>query len=293
MESAQLFALLKHPDAIVLLTACVAALVNGALGYGFSSITVPVALNFYSNKILNPALVIVEVVSNFGSLLMYRSTLAGVLKKIVPVLWGLLPGIALGSVLLNAVAVVALKAGTYAILLPLVLMQLRPRKWTLSLGKRTSAAFGFGLGILYSTTTISGPPLALFLNNQSLSPDEFRVSIAFLRVVESTFTLICYAFLNYLSADGIRLGLLLLPAVLFGIPIGRLLLGRIDHERFRFICMTVDAALVALGLTLSLQQLGLISDTVRLGVLAAAGGFVAGTLWQRFHIQRAEIQVTL
>jgi uncharacterized membrane protein YfcA len=42
----------------------VAATVNGALGYGFSSITVPVALLFYTNRILNPALVLVELVIN-------------------------------------------------------------------------------------------------------------------------------------------------------------------------------------------------------------------------------------
>ena len=32
-----------------------AATVNGALGYGFSSLTVPLALLFFQNKILSPA----------------------------------------------------------------------------------------------------------------------------------------------------------------------------------------------------------------------------------------------
>ena len=36
-----------------------AAFVNGALGYGFSSLTVPVALLFHSSRILNPALVLI------------------------------------------------------------------------------------------------------------------------------------------------------------------------------------------------------------------------------------------
>ena len=40
----------------------VAATVNGALGYGFSSITVPLALLFLSNRVLNPALIIIEPV---------------------------------------------------------------------------------------------------------------------------------------------------------------------------------------------------------------------------------------
>jgi len=35
--------------------------VHGALGYGFPSLTVPVALVFYANRVFNRALAIVEV----------------------------------------------------------------------------------------------------------------------------------------------------------------------------------------------------------------------------------------
>jgi uncharacterized protein len=38
-----------------------AAFVNGAIGYRFSSLTVPLALVFYTNRILNPAVVVIEV----------------------------------------------------------------------------------------------------------------------------------------------------------------------------------------------------------------------------------------
>ena len=41
-----------------------AAFVNGALGYGFSSLTVPVGLVFFANRVLNPALVLIEVALN-------------------------------------------------------------------------------------------------------------------------------------------------------------------------------------------------------------------------------------
>ena len=41
-----------------------AAFVNGALGYGFSSLTVPVGLVFFANRVLNPALVLIEVCIN-------------------------------------------------------------------------------------------------------------------------------------------------------------------------------------------------------------------------------------
>ena len=49
--------------ALILIT-LLAAVVNGALGYGFSSITVPVALLFYTNRVLNPALIWIEVALN-------------------------------------------------------------------------------------------------------------------------------------------------------------------------------------------------------------------------------------
>src|SRR5881296_1906348 len=56
-----------------------AAFVNGALGYGFSSLTVPVALVFYTNRILNPALVLVEVFVNLYVLFINRKSIPLVL----------------------------------------------------------------------------------------------------------------------------------------------------------------------------------------------------------------------
>jgi uncharacterized protein len=47
-----------------------AAFINGALGYGFSSLTVPVALVFYANRVLNPAVVVIEVFLNLYVLFM-------------------------------------------------------------------------------------------------------------------------------------------------------------------------------------------------------------------------------
>ena len=53
---------LQIGELVVFAIALFAATVNGALGYGFSSLTVPVALSFFSNKVLSPALVLVELV---------------------------------------------------------------------------------------------------------------------------------------------------------------------------------------------------------------------------------------
>src|SRR3977135_4528486 len=78
-----------------------AATVNGALGYGFSSLSVPVALLFYTNRIINPALVLVEVVVNSYVLFINRKSLPQVWRRALPIIYGLVPGIVIGSFVLS------------------------------------------------------------------------------------------------------------------------------------------------------------------------------------------------
>ena len=144
--------------------AFLAAFVNGALGYGFSSLTVPVALVFYTNRILNPAVVLVEVVTNFYVLFINLNGVAAVWKRVFPIVTGLLPGIGIGALALTSLQPGWIKLGTYALILPLILVQAagwrRPIQQTWLIG----LPFGTALGILYSVTTISGPPLAILFN---------------------------------------------------------------------------------------------------------------------------------
>src|SRR6516162_2054029 len=74
-----------------------AAFVNGALGYGFSSLTVPLALVFLANRVLNPAVVVIEVFINLYVLFINRNGVPAVWKRVCPILIGLLPGIAVGA----------------------------------------------------------------------------------------------------------------------------------------------------------------------------------------------------
>src|SRR5882672_4976115 len=80
-----------------------AAFVNGALGYGFSSLTVPVGLLFFSNRVLNPALVLVEVFINLYVLFINRASIPAVWRRVYPILIGLAPGVAIGSYVLASI----------------------------------------------------------------------------------------------------------------------------------------------------------------------------------------------
>src|SRR6201981_1744440 len=228
-------------EAIVLAgIALFAAFVNGALGYGFSSLTVPVALVLYANRVLNPAVVVIEVFINLYVLLINLNGVQAVWKRVVPVLLGLLPGIAVGASVLASLQPGWIKFGTYTIILPLILLQAagwrRPIRSTWLVG----LPFGSALGILYSVTTISGPPLAILFNNQGLVKTEFRAGLALVRVAESSVPALVYYQLGLFIAESENILFVLVPSGVVGIPFGAYFIRQLDAEVFRPICMSFD-----------------------------------------------------
>ncbi len=157
-------------DAFQILAAItfIAAAVNGGVGYGFSSLTVPIALLFFGNKVLNPALVLVAIVLNGYVLAINRQSVPRVWKRVLPVLAGLIPGIIVGSYILARLSSEWLKLGTYILLLPIILLQAAGIRRPLRSERKVAFPLGAGVGVLYSVTTISGPPIALLFNNQGL-----------------------------------------------------------------------------------------------------------------------------
>jgi len=241
-------------------TALFAAFINGALGYGFSSLTVPMALVFYANRILNPAVVLVEVVTNFYVLFMNLNGVAAVWKRVFPIVIGLLPGIGIGALVLASLHPGWIKLGTYTLILPLILVQAagwrRPIRSTWLVG----LPFGTVLGILYSVTTISGPPLAMLFNNQGLVKTEFRAGLALVRVAESSVTAIVYYQLGLFTAESGNILLVFVPCVAVGVPLGAYVIRHLDAETFRRICMSFDAWVVGFGFSRVLIELKLLES---------------------------------
>src|SRR3981189_2548089 len=237
-----------------------AAFVNGALGYGFSSLTVPLALMFYANRMLNPAVVVIEVFLNLYVLFINRNGVPAVWKKVFPILIGLLLGIAVGAFVLASLQPGWIKFGTYTALLPLILVQAagwrRPIRSTWLIG----LPFGTALGMLYSVTTISGPPLAILFNNQGLVKREFRAGLALVRVVESSVTAIVYYQLGLFITESRDLLSVLVPGVGVGATLGAYLIRRLDAETFRRICMSFDAWVVGFGFSRVLLDLKLMPN---------------------------------
>jgi len=277
---------------VLILITLVAGTVNGALGYGFSSITVPVALLFYANRVLNPALVWIEVVLNAYVLWVNRASVPHVWRRVVPMIVGLAPGVALGTSLVHRVQPGWLKLATFIVLLPLILLQAAGFRRPMRDERRVGLLFGGGLGVLYSVTTISGPPLAVMLSNQGFTKQDFRAGLGLVRLAESTFTAVAYYFAGMFSIESAGLLPYILPSLVVGIPLGVRVIRHVRPETFRRVCMSFDAWVVGFGISTLLRQLHVIETDAAFSVLAAVGVLDIWLLYRFFRNQTPEAVAT-
>ena len=259
-----------HTIALAVIT-LVAAVVNGALGYGFSSITVPIALLFLTNRVLNPALVLIEVVLNAYVLWHNREAFSSVGRRVLPMVVGLVPGIAVGTAILAQVNPAWLRFATFTALLPLILLQAAGFRRPIRSERSVGLVFGGGLGVLYSVTTISGPPLAIMLNNQGLAKKDFRAALGFIRLAESSMTAVAYSYAGLFTFTSLALIPWIVPSILMGVPIGAFIIQRVRAETFRRMCMSFDAWIVAFGLSRLLNELTLVEGPAAYLVLVGVG----------------------
>ncbi|HXQ49023.1 MAG TPA: sulfite exporter TauE/SafE family protein [Thermoplasmata archaeon] len=225
-----------------------AAVVNGAVGYGFSSIVTPIALFWTTNRILNPALVLVELLVNVTLLIRERRLIRSTYPRTLPMIYGLLPGVVVGSVGLVLISATFVRIVVYALILPLTILQLLGYRRHIVRERTAGPVLGAGIGFLYSLTTISGPPLALFWRNQGLSKEEFRCAISQVRVAEASFTTVSYLLLGLFAPPSLGLIPVLLVPVIVGVPLGTIVLRGVSRDFFSRFIMAVDGIIVSYGL---------------------------------------------
>ena len=150
--------------------------------------------------------------------------------------------------------------------------------------------FGGGLGVLYSVTTISGPPLAVMLNNQGFVKQEFRAGLALVRLAESSFTAVAYYFAGIYSAQSLMLIPYIFPSIIVGVPLGSWVIRRMPPETFRRICMSFDAWIVGFGTSSVLRDLRIVPG--RAAYLVLAGVIVVDAiLLYKFFTRHAAVSL--
>ncbi len=269
------------------LIALMGAFVNGVLGHGFSTLSVPLALMIVAQRILNPVLVLLEVILNAGSFLLSHREFPKVRAKVLPFAMALLPGVLLGSLVLKFTPAGSLRLITYGLLLPLVLFQAFGRHGAEARSEKEARPFGFATGAIYGLTTISGPILSVYFHRHRCPKAEYRAAISFLRLVESLLTALAYYALGLLTKTSLQAAIPLVPVVLLGLWLGGRALRWLSEGAFRHGCIVFNTFAVSFGLS------RLLLNAHKLPFWMAHGGWVlitAMVLASRFPAVRPRVR---
>lgn len=238
-----------------------ASFVNGGLGYGYSSLSTPLAILVIVNRIINPVYVVVEACTNTMMIAVTgKASVKATFRRVMPIVASLIPGVIIGSLVLSYLAPIWVRLLVYSLILPFILLQAAGLRRPIKAEKEAGVPLGLGIGLMYSITTISGPPIALFWSNQGLAKNEFKAAIAQVRIAESYMTCLSYYILGLFTVTTFQLFTWVAPPVLLGLPLGFFVVKRVNAELFARICRSFDAWVIGYGLSVVIGTLfGLIS----------------------------------
>ena len=215
--------------ALAALAAFAGAFVQSATGMGFALVLSPALFAVMEpEEAVTAVLILGAVLCALVLLESRRVGTHGLGRLLLPAV----PGLAVGLVVLAALSKEALQIGVGVVVVAAALWQLRHGAAALRL---SAVVAGFLSGVLTTSISVNGPPLALWLESERVPPAVFRATLAaaFLILDVAGIALI----VSTEGADVVDPGQLgpLLACVLVGYGLGAAGFRRLDAERFSVI----------------------------------------------------------
>lgn len=213
------------------ITALIAGAAQSSIGFGFSMIMAPCIMLVLEPMAVVPTILLVDVLNCILVTLRYRRHVH--IRMVIPLTIGGMIGFAAGIQVLTRANpdTMRLLVGALVLVFTVVLWSgwRRPVRESLWLTLPVGMASGFAGG----TTSMSGPPVVLFMANQGHHQDIFRANlIAYFSLIE------IYGIANLWWEGALNRGIvvnatILLPAMLLGTALGFWLGPRIPEKAFR------------------------------------------------------------
>ena len=227
------------------LATLVGASVASATGFGFALILSPAMFAVLEPEEAVTTLLVLGLVLNL-LMLFGRGGRPGAIRwrAVWPLLLAAIPGLGVGVLLLAAMSKPTLQIAVGVVVIAAALVQARPAARVAAEPREpalgSACAVGLASGALTTSTTVSGPPIVLWLQAHGVPREEFRASLA-------------AAFLGLTVAGGAVLaggGMLALDPLIVAPLLGVTVVGQVAGERaFRALDATsLRSAVLALVL---------------------------------------------
>ena len=155
------------------------------------------------------------------------------LKKILRLIIPAIIGIPIGTFLLISVEEETIKIFLGTVIIIFSISQLIGFHKPVKNEKVAFVIVGLISGILAGSTAISGPPVVLFLMNQNVIKNYFRVNIVIYFIVLGLIAILSMYISKILNMEVIHYFLSLFPAMVFGLSIGIYLSKKVNESLFK------------------------------------------------------------
>ena len=220
------------------------AIVKATTGFGYALISTPFLLILWEPEFIVPVFMPLAVI---GDILIVIGTWRLIVwRQVIPLSIAGVISAPFGAYLLIAVPqdglrlMVAFLALISAVLLFLGIKVMIRREVFASL------VAGSLSGLFSTSTTMSGPPVAILLINQRFEKQRFRASLAMYFLIMQLVGAVSLVFLGPLNSGTMSVSIILLPTVILGNFVASKLVDRLPQEVFTRI------AIIVVGLTASL-----------------------------------------
>ncbi len=221
------------PNIWIILIVIASSLIKGITGFGFALFSFPLLLIWYAPKEIIPVLMICNLIASV--LIVVQKKEHKLLDKQSYFLIG-------SGGIFTLLGVVALSAGDGKLLvhisgilfIALTLISLRKRNnEAQKLPDYIYTLSGAFIGFLTGAVSVSGPPLALFLNRANVSNRKFREIFAAFSVFTATIALIGYYQAGMINLQTIKSALVFTPILLAGTVFGKRLNSNMSSGSFK------------------------------------------------------------
>jgi len=205
---------------------------------------------------VKPGVAVTVLLSLFGNLMLLREVRGHVvIPRVSGLLVGFLIGIVPGIFVIEKVDADTLRVGVGAVVLIATFALYRQPNIDPghdSFGLRVMA--GAISGAIGSSTSLSGPPIVLYLVGRVREIDAFRATILAYFLPSGILITISYIIVGQITRDVLLMAAAGVPAVLLGLPVGGWLRSHLDPERFRLVVLAV-----LVGASVSVVASGILS----------------------------------
>ncbi|RKE04972.1 sulfite exporter TauE/SafE family protein [Marinifilum flexuosum] len=223
------------PNIYIFLTVIISSLIKGVSGFGFALISLPILLTWYAPKEIIPVLMICNLVASVFIILQ---------KKNQPLIDKASISLIVSGGIFTLIGVLVLKhvnanrlvhfSGVVFLVITF-LSFIKGNKRHAVLPAYVYPIVGAIIGTITGIISISGPPLALFLNRANVDNKQFREIFAWFSVVTAVIAIAGYYHVGWLTPQALKLSLLFSPILLAGTIVGKYFNGIIPIKSFRTI----------------------------------------------------------